>query len=153
MIEKMPNKRRRSDGGIIEGEIVERTVEAEQQRGGVVAREAKPGLGDIPVAAFDIGEVVRHRHFPFRGVIFDVDPEFANSEEWWLSIPEAIRPAKNQPFYHLLAENEEAAYIAYVSQQNLLRDDSEQPVHHPAIPQMFGAFEGGRYILRREHAN
>jgi len=105
------------------------------------------------IAQFDLGEVVRHRHFPFRGVIFDVDPEFANTEEWWQAIPEAIRPRKDQPFYHLLAENDEAAYVAYVSQQNLVRDDSGQPVNHPAVTQLFEADASGRYRLKRQHAN
>ncbi|HEY7958550.1 MAG TPA: heat shock protein HspQ [Sphingomicrobium sp.] len=102
---------------------------------------------DIPVARFAIGDVVRHRLFDFRGVIFDVDPEFANSEDWYEAIPEALRPSKDQPFYHLLAENSETAYVAYVSQQNLLPDDSEEPVDHPAIATMFDR-EEGRYRLR-----
>ena len=88
---------------------------------------------DMPQARFAIGEVVRHRLFDFRGVIFDVDPVFANSEEWYESIPEDVRPSKDQPFYHLLAENAESSYVAYVSQQNLLPDDSDEPVDHPAI--------------------
>src|SRR4029078_11775596 len=82
---------------------------------------------DIPLARFAIGEVVRHRLFDFRGIIFDVDPEFANSEEWYQAIPEDLRPSKDQPFYHLLAENAESSYVAYVSQQNLLPDDTD---HH-----------------------
>jgi len=106
---------------------------------------------DIPLARFAIGEVVRHRLFDFRGVIFDVDPVFANSEEWYEAIPEALRPSKDQPFYHLLAENTESTYIAYVSQQNLLRDESDEPVDHPAIATMFEGLEGGRYRLRAEH--
>jgi len=105
----------------------------------------------IPQARFAIGEVVRHRLLDFRGVIFDVDPEFANSEEWYESIPEQMRPSKDQPFYHLLAENAEASYIAYVSQQNLVPDDSDEPVEHPAIASMFDSFDGGRYQLRPEH--
>ena len=105
----------------------------------------------IAHAAFAIGDVVRHRLLDFRGVIFDVDPVFANSEEWYQAIPEDLRPAKDQPFYHLLAENAEATYIAYVSQQNLLADDSDEPVDHPAIPGLFTGFDGGRYRLRREH--
>src|SRR5687767_15872517 len=100
---------------------------------------------DMPLARFAIGEVVRHRIFDFRGVIFDVDPEFANTEEWYQAIPEEVRPRKEQPFYHLLAENSETAYVAYVSQQNLLPDDSEEPIDHPAIPTMFDRVEGGRY--------
>src|SRR3990170_8164707 len=89
----------------------------------------------VPVitARFGIGELVRHRLLDFRGVIFDVDPEFANSDEWYEAIPEAIRPHKDQPFYHLLAENSESSYVAYVSQQNLVADDSDEPVDHPAI--------------------
>jgi len=106
---------------------------------------------DIPKAQFGIGDVVRHRLFDFRGVIFDVDPVFANSDEWYDSIPEGLRPSKDQPFYHLLAENAESSYVAYVSQQNLLADDSEEPVDHPAIATMFEPMQGGRYPLRSEH--
>jgi len=102
-------------------------------------------------ARFGIGDVVRHRLFDFRGVIFDVDPVFANSEEWYEAIPEAIRPSKDQPFYHLLAENAEQSYIAYVSQQNLMHDESEEPIDHPAIGAYFDGFEDGRYALRPEH--
>ena len=107
----------------------------------------------IPRARFGIGDVVRHRLLDFRGVIFDVDPEFANSEEWYEAIPEAMRPSKDQPFYHLMAENAEATYVAYVSQQNLVRDDSEEPVDHPAIETMFDGFDGERYKLRPEHTH
>jgi len=88
--------------------------------------------------------------FDFRGVIFDVDPVFANSEEWYQAIPEEIRPPKDQPFYHLLAENNESSYIAYVSQQNLLPDTAGEPIDHPAIAGMFEPFDKGRYRLRRE---
>ncbi len=114
---------------------------------------AASGVAGIAVARFGIGDVVKHRVFPFRGVIFDVDPEFANTEEWWQAIPEEIRPAKQQPFYHLLAENDEAAYVAYVSQQNLLPDDAGEPVQHPAVGQIFEAFRDGRYILRDQIRN
>ena len=106
---------------------------------------------EMPKARFAIGDVVKHRIFDFRGIIFDVDPEFANSEEWYEAIPEAIRPRKDQPFYHLLAENAETAYVAYVSQQNLMADDSDEPVDHPAIEGMFDQLEDGRYRLRPEH--
>ena len=104
-------------------------------------------------AAFTIGDVVRHRLFPFRGVIFDVDPVFNNTEEWWSAIPEEVRPRKDQPFYHLLAENDEASYVAYVSQQNLVLDGESEPVQHPAVTQMFTAYEDGRYKLRPEIRN
>ena len=102
-------------------------------------------------ARFGIGDVVRHRSFDFRGVIFDVDPVFANSEEWYQAIPEEIRPSKDQPFYHLLAENSESSYVAYVSQQNLLPDPTDEPIDHPAISGIFDDFADGRYRLRREH--
>jgi heat shock protein HspQ len=105
----------------------------------------------IPQARFAIGEVVRHRLLDFRGVIFDVDPQFANSDEWYDAIPEAMRPPKDQPFYHLLAENAESSYVAYVSQQNLVRDDSDEPIDHPAIATMFASFDSGRYQLKPEH--
>jgi len=101
-------------------------------------------------AMFSIGEVVRHRMFDFRGVIFDVDPVFANSEEWYQSIPAELRPSKDQPYYHLLAENSESSYVAYVSQQNLLREVDGEPVDHPAISGMFEEFDKGRYRLKRE---
>jgi heat shock protein HspQ len=101
-------------------------------------------------ARFGIGDVVRHRIFDFRGVIFDVDPVFANGEEWYQAIPQEIRPRKDQPFYHLLAENGETSYTAYVSQQNLVEDESDEPVDHPSIPGLFEPFAQGRYRLRRE---
>jgi heat shock protein HspQ len=99
-------------------------------------------------AHFAPGEIVRHRLFGFRGVIFDIDPVFANSEEWYQSIPEAMRPSKEQPFYHLLAENEDSSYIAYVSQQNLVADADGGPVDHPQIGEMFEGLKDGRYRLR-----
>ncbi len=105
----------------------------------------------IAHARFSIGDVVRHRMLDFRGVIFDVDPVFANSEEWYQSIPETLRPAKDQPFYHLLAENLESSYVAYVSQQNLEHDDSDEPVDHPAIAGLFDRLDDGRYGLKRLH--
>jgi heat shock protein HspQ len=100
------------------------------------------------LAKFGLGQVVRHRVLPFRGVIFDVDPTFANTEEYWLSIPEAIRPHKDQPFYHLLAENDQSSYMAYVSEQNLLLDDTGEPVGHPHTALIFDSFQDGQYHLR-----
>lgn len=98
-------------------------------------------------AKYNLGQIVRHRKHPFRGVVFDVDPEFANTEEWYESIPEDSRPAKEQPFYHLLAENDHSFYVAYVSEQNLVADYSGEPVEHPDIPDMFGPFQDGQYSL------
>ncbi len=100
-------------------------------------------------ARFAIGDVVRHRLFDFRGVVFDIDPVFANSEEWYEAIPEGVRPDRNQPFYHLLAENDDASYVAYCSQQNLMNDGEGGPIDHPSLQQLFDGFRGGRYRLRR----
>jgi heat shock protein HspQ len=102
------------------------------------------------VAKFGIGQVVRHRVYPFRGVIYNVDPTFANTEEWWRSIPEEVRPAKDQPFYHLYAENTDSQYVAYVSEQNLLPDDSGEPVGHPQVDEMFVRTDKGEYRLRNK---
>ena len=96
-------------------------------------------------AKFRIGQIVKHRIFPFRGVIFDVDPVYANTEEWWNAIPEQVRPSKDQPFYHLLAENDETEYVAYVSEQNLLIDDSDNPVRHPQLKEFLEAKVDGVY--------
>jgi heat shock protein HspQ len=110
-----------------------------------------PVAPPVTQARFGIGEVVRHRLLDFRGVIFDVDPVFANTEEWYQAIPPEIRPSKDQPYYHLLAENSDSSYVAYVSQQNLIADEEDEPIDHPAIEGLFDAFEPGRYHLKREH--
>lgn len=104
-------------------------------------------------AKFQIGQVVKHRLFSFRGVIFDVDPTFNNTEEWWLAIPEDMRPHKEQPYYHLLAENEETTYVAYVSEQNLLTDETGEPVRHPDVGQFFEAFDRGIYTRKSNQAH
>lgn len=105
---------------------------------------------EIRTARFFIGQVVKHRVYPFRGVIFDVDPEFDNTEEWWNAIPEEVRPSKDQPFYHLYAENETSYYVAYVSEQNLVPDDTGDPVEHPEIEEMFGDMRDGAYELHED---
>jgi heat shock protein HspQ len=99
----------------------------------------------MPKAKFRLGDVVRHRFYPFRGIVFDVDPTFNSTDEWWDSIPAEIRPRKDQPFYHLLAENEDTEYIAYVSEQNLLPDASGKPLRHPQVSELF-VKENGRYL-------
>jgi heat shock protein HspQ len=104
-------------------------------------------------AKFGIGQVVKHRRYPFRGVIYDVDPVFGNTEEWWLAIPEEVRPRKDQPFYHLFAENAETEYVAYVSEQNLLPDTSGDPVRHPQIDEVFVRTDAGAYKLKPGRAH
>jgi heat shock protein HspQ len=107
----------------------------------------------VRTAKYAIGQIVRHRIFPFRGIIFDVDPEFDNTEEWYQSIPEDIRPRRDQPFYHLLAENDETEYVAYVSEQNLLADDNPAPVRHPRAREMFTRKADGTYQTKTGFAH
>jgi heat shock protein HspQ len=122
-----------------------------------LAREAEPYYFNVMakarVAKFPIGAVVKHRLFPFRGVVFDIDPEFANTEEWYNAIPAEVRPRKDQPFYHLFAENAETEYIAYVSEQNLLPDESGEPVRHPQVKEAFERAQDGRYRPREQRLN
>lgn len=111
-------------------------------------------MASIGQAKYTVGQVVRHRIYSFRGVIFDIDPIFNNTEEWWLAIPAASRPKKEQPFYHLLAENAETEYVAYVSEQNLLPDASGEPLRHPQIEEMFVMADDGSYhplFLQQPH--
>ncbi|WP_303977208.1 heat shock protein HspQ [Dongia mobilis] len=109
--------------------------------------------GRSATARFNIGDIVKHRVYPFRGVVFDVDPVFANTDEWLQSIPAELRPHREQPFYHLLAENAETTYVAYVSEQNLLPDDSGRPCRHPLLRDMFDKPEAGTYRLKAGRPN
>ncbi len=104
-------------------------------------------------AKYAIGDVVRHRVYPFRGVIFDVDPTFSNTDEWYNSIPEEVRPSKDQPFYHLFAENAETEYVAYVSEQNLVPDTSDEPLRHPQVDEVLDVDDDGRYRARIDLMN
>jgi heat shock protein HspQ len=103
-------------------------------------------------AKYHIGQVVRHRVYPFRGVVFDVDPTFSNTDEWYDAIPAEVRPHKDQPFYHLLAENSETEYIAYVSEQNLVPDTSGEPLRHPELKERF-AYSNGGYRVRDQRVH
>jgi len=119
----------------------------------IVAKKLYDSPSKMRVAKFKLGEVVKHRLFAFRGVVFDIDPVFNNTEEWWLSIPEETRPSKDQPFYHLFAENDDSEYIAYVSEQNLLSDTSGKPMRHPQITEVFERDSDGGYKPRRPMLN
>jgi heat shock protein HspQ len=129
--------------------FAKRKVETNRYCRDIGQMSANPTAPMTAEAMFAIGEVVRHRLFEFRGVVFDIDPVFANSEEWYDAIPEHVRPRKDQPFYHLFAENAESSYIAYVSQQNLLPDAEHGPVNHPAIDGYFEDWHEDRYALKR----
>ena len=111
-------------------------------------------MGNVRLAKFHVGQVVRHRVYPFRGIIFDIDATFNNTEDWWQSIPAEVRPTKDQPFYHLLAENADTEYIAYVSEQNLLPDASGTPLRHPQVGELFAQSDDGSYkplFLQQPH--
>ncbi len=110
-------------------------------------------MGQSRDAKFKIGAVVKHRLFPFRGVVFDIDPVFANTEEWYEAIPAEVRPRKDQPFYHLFAENAETEYVAYVSEQNLLPDESGEPVRHPQVKEVFRRDRDGSYRPKEQRLN
>jgi len=110
-------------------------------------------MNKMRFAKYKVGQVVKHRVFPFRGVVFDIDPVFNNTEEWYQSIPAEVRPSKDQPFYHLFAENAETEYIAYVSEQNLLPDTSDEPVRHPQVAEVFVRDDKGSYRLRNTTLN
>ena len=127
-------------------------------KGDTVSNTLKPALissgREIQVPIFiNIGDIVKHRIYPFRGVIVDVDPEFSNTEEWYQSIPAEIRPSRNQPYYHLMAENTETFYTAYVSQQNLVDDGDNGPLEHPDLDEIFSGMKKGKYHLRNEVRN
>ena len=108
----------------------------------------------MKMAKFEIGAIVKHRVYPFRGVVFDVDATYSNSDEWWDNIPEEVRPAtKDQPFYHLLADNAQSSYVAYVAEQNILLDDKADPIRHPGVLDFFDGIKGGKYILSPRSSN
>jgi len=121
--------------------------------GPVGLRYLVPAMNKTRIAKYMVGQVVRHRVFPFRGVVFDIDQIFNNTEEWYQSIPAEVRPNKDQPFYHLFAENAETEYIAYVSEQNLLPDTSDEPVRHPQVSEVFVRDAKGSYRLRNATLN
>jgi len=110
-------------------------------------------MNKVRNAKYGIGQVVRHRVYPFRGVVFDIDPLFSNTEEWYESIPQEVRPHKDQPYYHLFAENAETEYVAYVSEQNLLPDDSGEPLRHPQVAEIFVRDDHGSYRPRNSVLN
>tara|TARA_B100001167_G_C16767147_1_gene304927 strand:+ start:485 stop:817 length:333 start_codon:yes stop_codon:yes gene_type:complete len=110
-------------------------------------------MKEIIETQYAIGQVVKHKFLDFRGVIYDVDPEFNNTEEWYQSIPSSIRPKKEQPFYHVFAENDQVFYSAYVSQQNLQIDDSKVPIEHPDVSDFFGEFNGQTYSILNASKN
>ena len=126
---------------------------AERHNSGVSWRNGMASMSKIRRAKYAIGQVVRHRVYPFRGVVFDIDPLFSNTEEWYQSIPSEVRPHKDQPYYHLFAENAETEYVAYVSEQNLLPDTTGEPVRHPQVNEIFEPAGNGQYRVKKAIRN
>ena len=97
-------------------------------------------------AKFGIGEVVSHRFRPFRGVIFDVDPEFNSTEEWYEKVA-LSRPPKDKPWYYVLVDG--ATHQTYVAEKNLESDQSGKPINHPLVPEFFNGIKDGIYTMRQ----
>jgi heat shock protein HspQ len=108
---------------------------------------------DIKTAQFTIGQVVRHSEQSIRGFILVVDAEYSSTEYLWQSVPQEARPARDQPFYRLLAEDDSVAYLAYVSEQNLQIDESGEPLQNPQVAEMFGEFLGDSYAKPNRYLN
>jgi heat shock protein HspQ len=96
-------------------------------------------------ARFHVGELVRHRLFDYRGVIFDVDPQFSGSEAWYTQMARS-RPPKDKPWYHVLVHG--ASHQTYVAERNLEPDPAPAPIAHPLVGQLLGAFDGQAYRSR-----
>ncbi|MGH7930242.1 MAG: heat shock protein HspQ [Candidatus Binatia bacterium] len=96
-------------------------------------------------AAFSIGQIVHHKLFGYRGVIFDVDPQFLGTDEWYETVA-GSRPPRNRPWYHVLVDGQPAQ--TYVAERNLEPDESREPVEHPLLDHYFKTLENGVYSLR-----
>ena len=99
----------------------------------------------IPInrARFSVGDIVHHRLFGYRGVIFDADATFQLTEEWYHAVARS-RPPKDRPWYHVLVEGSDNA--TYVAERNLERDPKGQPIDNPLVDELFTRFENGRYV-------
>jgi len=98
---------------------------------------------NITSTRFSVGELVHHRLFDYRGVIFDVDPIFQGTEEWYREVAKS-RPPKDKPWYHVLVND--ALHTTYVAERNLEPDERTAPINHPLVEQIFNRFENGRYV-------
>lgn len=105
-------------------------------------RALASGEAGITHARFATGQLVRHRLFGYRGVVFDIDPVFSLTDEWYESVARS-RPPKDEPWYHVLVH--EATHTTYVAERNLEADSVSEPIFHPLVEQVFSAFDGARY--------
>jgi len=94
---------------------------------------------------FHIGQLVVHQRFDYRGVVYDVDPVFMLSDEWYDEVAET-RPPKDEPWYHVLVDGGDVE--TYVAERNLLALNDDEPISHPEIETHFRQFDHGRYWPR-----
>ena len=95
-------------------------------------------------ARFFVGQIVHHKRFNYRGVVFDVDSTFQGTDEWYEQVAQS-RPPKNQPWYHVLVDG--AEHTTYVAERNLESDQEGHPVEHPLVAALCGEFREGRYFM------
>jgi heat shock protein HspQ len=98
-------------------------------------------------ARFSVGQIVRHKLFGYRGVIFEIDPYFMLSEEWYQQVAKS-HPPKDEPWYHVMVDN--AMHTTYVAQQNMGPSDSTQPIDHPQIDELLGNYQDGHYSIQKQ---
>ena len=97
-------------------------------------------------AKFQVGQVIHHRRFDYRGVIVDVDATFQGSEAWYQAMAQS-RPPKDKPWYHVLVHR--AEHMTYVAERNLEADESGEPIVHPVLDQYFDGLREGLYVRER----
>lgn len=95
-----------------------------------------------PVSPYAVGQIIEHKLLGFRGVIFDIDPVFMLSDEWYERTASS-RPSQDQPWYHVLVHN--GVQSAYVAQQNLSEASCNEQINHPALGEYFTSFDGQQY--------
>ncbi len=100
-------------------------------------------MSDEKNASFYIGQVIKHQKYGYRGVIFDVDPIFSSSDEWYQMMAKS-KPPKDRPWYHVLVDC--GSHTTYVAERHLAADNEGAPISHPLVNQYFSKFKDGQYI-------
>ncbi len=99
-------------------------------------------MSGVKNARFGIGQLVHHRLFGYRGVVYDVDPVFSGADEWYEQMAKS-RPPKDRPWYRVLVHG--SVHETYVAERNLEPDESDEPILHPLIDAVFDGFRDGLY--------
>ena len=95
------------------------------------------------MAKFQVGELIHHKRFDYRGVVVDVDASFSGTEEWYDTMARS-NPPKDEPWYHVLVH--QAEHSTYVAERNLEADPTGEPVAHPFLDQFFDKMQNGVYV-------